>query len=81
MALEKTYQAVVQKVIVNGKHGPYAVAECEETGRIITFSLDKESWKEDEWPGRGMFVMLSKLRKKRAGWRAHVGRFVTPSDD
>ncbi len=81
MAPEKCYQAVVQQVIQNGKHGPYAVATCDGFNQPITFSLDSKVWQEDESPEPGMFVMLSKLRKKRAGWRAQIGRFVKPSDD
>ncbi|MBI2475015.1 hypothetical protein HYV69_01175 [Candidatus Uhrbacteria bacterium] len=73
------YIATVEKIIQNGKHGPYAVARCEELDSI-TFSLDRKVWKEDDLPEPGMIVVLSKVRKKRAGWRALVGRHITPSD-
>ena len=80
MANTKSYQAVVDKIIPDGVHGPYAVARCKELG-VVTLSLDPKIWQEDDWPEPGSCVVLSKIRKKRLGWRAEVGRFVTPSDD
>ena len=80
MAEGKSYQAVVEKIIRNGRHGPYAVARSEEIGNV-TFSLDPEVWREDDWPEPGMYVVLSQIRKKRAGWRAKHGRFIVPSDE
>lgn len=74
-----SYQATVDKVVPNGKHGSYAVARCQELG-CITFSLNSNVWKESEYPEPGMCVVLSQLRKKRAGWRAQQGRFFKPSD-
>jgi hypothetical protein len=78
--VEATVQAIVQKIILNGQHGPYAIAESETLGSI-TFSLEKTVWSEDQFPERGMVVILSTLRKKRAGWRAMIGRFLTPADE
>lgn len=80
MANDRGYQAVVEKIIRGGKHGPYAVARTDEIGSI-TFSLDGNVWQEKYWPEPGMYVMLSQVRKKRAGWRAQYGRFIEPSDD
>lgn len=80
MASNQGYQAVVVKIIRVGKHGPYAVAYTEEIGSI-TFSLDGNVWQEKDWPEPGMYVMLSQVRKKRAGWRAYHGRFIEPSDE
>ena len=77
---EKEYRAIVDKIIVDGKHGSYAVARCKELG-LITFSLDSRVWKEDDWPEGGTCVVLSKIRKKRLGWRAEVARFVMPCDE
>lgn len=77
---EKVYRAIVEKIITNGKHGPYAVASHDKLGNI-TFSLNEKCWQEDDWPEPGTFVMLFRLRKKRAGWRASIGRFLVPSDD
>jgi hypothetical protein len=74
------YHSVVEKIIHDGKHGPYAVARCEELGSI-TFSLDASVWQGSDWPEPGMCVVLSKMRKKRAGWRATYGRFMEPSDE
>jgi hypothetical protein len=76
---EGSYQAIVEKVILGGKHGAYAVARCAALG-LVTFSLDKPVWQEKKHPEPGTYVMLSELRKKRAGWRAEHGRFVKPSD-
>ena len=80
MANEKSYQAIVEKIIRNGRHGPYAVAHSKELDSI-TFSLDRLVWQEDDWPEPGMYVMLTQVRRKRAGWRANRGRFVIPSDE
>ncbi len=73
-------QAIVEKIIPGGRHGAYAVARSKELG-AVTFSLDRKVWQEDDWPEPGTYVMLSQVRKKRAGWRAQVGRFVKPSDE
>jgi len=77
--MDENYQAVVQKVIKNGNHGPYAVALCEVG--TVTFSLEKDVWQEDKFPEPGTFVLLADFQKKRAGWRAKSGRFVRPSDE
>jgi len=74
-------KAVVQKVIQEGKHGPFAVATSNQIEGSVTFSLEPTVWKEKEWPERGMVVRLGELRQKRAGWRAKTGRFWTPSDE
>jgi hypothetical protein len=76
---DKGYQAVVEKIISDGRHGPYVVARSEELASI-TFSLDSKVWQEQSWPEPGTFVMLYQVIKKRAGWRAQYGRFVKPSD-
>lgn len=76
----KSYTVVVQKTIRNGKHGPYAVASSDELGSI-TFSLDPPVWQEEDWPEGGSVVVLSRVSKKRAGWRANRGRFLQPSDE
>lgn len=80
MADNQSCQAVVEKIILGGKHGPYAVASSKEIGSV-TFSLDRSVWQEEDRPEPGTWVMLSQLRKKRAGWRAQHGRFVVPSDE
>lgn len=74
-------KAVVQKVVSEGKHGPFAVATSETVEGSITFSLNKSVWHESDLPKEGTMVMLSGLRKKRAGWRAMSGRFYQPSDE
>lgn len=73
------YLGIVQNIILNGRHGAYAVATCKGVGSI-TFSLDPPVWQEKDRPEPGMYVMLYELRRKRAGWRAQHGRFVKPSD-
>ncbi|KKT00844.1 MAG: hypothetical protein UW07_C0010G0028 [Candidatus Nomurabacteria bacterium GW2011_GWF2_43_8] len=80
MADDRGYQAVVEKIISDGTHGPYAVARSEKLGSI-TFSLNGNVWEERDWPEPGTYVMLFQVRKKRAGWRAQHGRFFEPSDD
>ena len=76
-----TIKAIVQKVIREGKHGPFAVATSDQIDGSVTFSLEPTAWKEDDWPEEGMAVRLGKLRQKRAGWRAKEGRFWKPSDE
>ena len=76
----KEYQAIVEKVFDNGRHGPYAVARARNLGSI-TFSLGKDVWDEKRWPETGTVVILREIIKKRAGWRAQHGRFATPSDE
>ena len=74
------YQAIVEKIISGGRHGPYAVARSDKLGSI-TFSLNDNVWREEDWPEPGTYVMLSQVRKKRAGWRAQHGRFIEPADE
>ncbi|MEQ1499810.1 MAG: hypothetical protein ABL917_00365 [Parcubacteria group bacterium] len=76
-----TIKAVVQKVIREGKHGPFAVATSTQLDGSVTFSLEPTVWEESEWPEEGMMVFLGKLRQKRAGWRAKQGRFWKLSDE
>jgi hypothetical protein len=73
------FVAIVEKIVLSGKHGPYVLVRSDELGSI-TFSLDKSVWQEKDLPDEGIYVMLSDLRKKRAGWRAEHGRFLRPSD-
>ena len=80
MSNEKEYRAIVEKIIDKGQHGPYAVAKGKELDNI-TFSLKSPVWEEEDWPEPGMYVVLSRVRKKRAGWRANRGRFLKPSDE
>ena len=73
--------ATVQKIVLAGRHGAYAVALSEGFEGSITFALDETVWHEHGVPQVGTSVVLSKLRKKRGGWRALSGRFAEPSDD
>ncbi len=79
---KESYQAVVQKVVHEGKHGPYVVTKCEavETG-TVTFSYDEETWHEKKEPKPGNVVLISGVIKKRAGWRATSARFLEPADE
>lgn len=72
------YQGIVQK-IVQGKHGPYAVAS-EPKMRQVTFALTPDVWAEEDWPEAGTIVVLSRVMKKRAGWRAKQARFLRPGE-
>ena len=76
----KTYVAIVQTIVKNGKHGPYAVVQLDELG-FVTFSLKEEVWTEKKFPELGSYVVLSDITKKRGGWRADHGRFLQPSDN
>lgn len=77
---EEKFVAIVQKVFLDGAHGPYAKSKHPQLG-TITFSLDEGVWKETSFPGEGDMVVLTDVRKKRAGWRAGSGRFYRPSDE
>jgi hypothetical protein len=78
---EATIVAVVQKIEDNGKNPGYVVTTSEKIIGSITFSLDNDIWKENANPKAGEIVVLSQLRKKRAGWRALNARFYRPSDE
>jgi len=71
-------RAIVDKVYPEGPHGPYARAKSSQLDKPITFSLESEVWKENAWPEQGTVVVLSDLREKRAGLRAHCARFSRP---
>lgn len=79
MSSRKKYKATVSKIFKEGPHGPYVVTNCEELGSV-TFSLEPNVWKEEDWPEEGITVLLSQIREKRAGWRAYHARFFEPSD-
>jgi hypothetical protein len=75
----ETLSWVVQKVVRNGQHGPYAVAKDERLGSV-TFSLTPDVWQEKRLPETGSEVVLEDFQKKRAGWRAMFARFLRPED-
>ncbi len=81
MADDQGYQAVVEKIIPDGRNGPYAVARSKEIKGTVTFSLDFEVWQEKQLPKPGTHVMLYGVIKKDAGWRAEKGRLFKPSDE
>jgi hypothetical protein len=72
--------AVVQDVLT-GNHGRFVVTTSDSVVGSITFSLDEKVWQEASDPEPGEYVVLSDLRRKRAGWRAHSARHVRPDDD
>ena len=73
------YRWVVDKVVRDGQHGPYAVAIDERLG-FVTFALEPDVWKEKRYPEPGSEVVLEDFQKKRAGWRAMSARFFRPED-
>lgn len=76
--MARVYYAVVQKVVLKGKHGPYVVAISG--GLNFTFSLNTPVWSEEDPPEPGSHVVLSRISTKTAGWRANRARFLQPSD-
>lgn len=78
-ALRWGYRYVVEKVVLKGRHGPYAVARDKRLGSV-TFSLTDEVWKEKRLPEPGSEVVLEDFEKKRLGWRAMSARFLRPAD-
>lgn len=79
--LSRPVVAIVRKVIANGRHGPFAITSSESFEGSITISLNSPIWQEEQWPEGGSTVVLHDIRKKRAGWRAHSGRFYRPHDE
>ncbi len=70
---------VVEKIVKNGQHGPYAVTRDQKLG-FVTFALNKEVWKDKELPSPGSEVVLEDFRKKNGAWRAMSARFLRPED-
>ena len=62
-------------------HGPYAVAMSDEVKDSITFSLRQSVWQERDLPSKGVYVVLSDLRRCEDGWRVMSGRFLQPADE
>ncbi|MCK5021738.1 MAG: hypothetical protein KAR54_00615 [Candidatus Pacebacteria bacterium] len=81
MSKKVAIKAIVEKVISEGKHGPFVVATSDGFTGSITFSLEPTVWQEDECPEEGSVVYLTNLKKKRAGWRAKQGRYWLLSDE
>ena|SRR3989338_1429349 len=77
-----TVVAVVSKV-VEGRHGSYAICfdRVEIIKSPITFSLSLPCWEGEDSPEGGMIVVLTNLRRKKAGWRALNARYLTPQDE
>jgi hypothetical protein len=79
-----SYRALVEKIELGGKHGPYAVARVvssnDDIKGPITFALLEPVWAEGDNPEPGTYVILSRLRSKKAGWRAMSARYEVPSD-
>lgn len=80
MNSSQEYRGIVDRVVHDGPHGPYAVAKTKQLGSV-TFALTSPVWTDTRWPEPGTYVVLSEITKKRAGWRASHGRFFTPSDE
>jgi hypothetical protein len=81
VAQTTTYEAVVQKIVSDGRHEAYAVCIVEKPKKLsVTFSLRSRVWSEKRRPEPGEVVVLSHLTEKRAGWRANKARFKTVDD-
>lgn len=78
---DESYRAIVERVVLRGRHGPYVVASSDDLEGSVTVSLESPVWQDSVVPERGMYLILSQVRKKRAGWRAFRGRLVQPSDE
>lgn len=79
---DQPIKAVVQKVVPEGKHGPFIVLTAEGFKGSITLSLEElRAWQGDNWPEQGEFIALKEVIQKRAGWRAKSGRYWNPSDE
>jgi hypothetical protein len=71
--------AIVQGILI-GAHGEFVVTTARGIPGSITFSLSPDVWHEESRPQQGIKVVVSDLRKKRAGWRAYHARYMRPSD-
>lgn len=81
---KQSAQAVVEKVVPEGKRGSYVVTRSEiiDDG-TITFSED--AWEPDSLefvplPEPRTIVVLTGLFKTPAGWRARKARLLRPED-
>ena len=79
--MEKTIKAIVERVVIDGPHGPYVIATTQAFTGSVTFSLERNVWQEQGHPEPGEVVFLYELREKRQGWRAKKGRYWKPSDE
>ena len=87
------YKAVITDLVDDerSKHeGPYVVLRVinHPTLKSATAFLVPEVWEDKDMPSRaawldwrGTYVVISKLRKKRRGWRALHVRLFTPEED
>jgi hypothetical protein len=71
MSTTEPIEAVVEKIIPDGKHGAYAVARHPDIGSV-TFSLSAPTWTETDDPEPGEVISLSNLRQMQRGWRANT---------
>ncbi|MEX1014633.1 MAG: hypothetical protein WDZ80_05740 [Candidatus Paceibacterota bacterium] len=69
------------KATSEGEYGMFAIALSDKVKGSITFSLNNDVWQDNSFPEKGTIVVLSELRKKKAGWRAKSARFLTPDDE
>ena len=83
MSKEAMIEAAVEKVVIHGRHGPYAVARDQgsKNRRLVTFSLQSPVWTEQSHPEPGTIVLLGDVRRKVSGWRAHSARFKRLEDE
>jgi hypothetical protein len=81
MSDDTMYLAIVERIYPNGPHGPYAVLSSDSIPRSVTLGLKPPAWQESDFPEPGTYVVLSRVIKKRAGYRAQHGRYMRPSDE
>lgn len=74
-------KAVVERVVLDGPHGPFVITTTKAFSGSVTFSLEHNVWQEHGHPEPGEVVFLYELREKRQGWRAKKGRYWKPSDE
>ncbi len=72
---------IVRRVVRDEGREPYVVTTAESFQEgSITFSLNPQVWSEDRDPEPSSEVIMTKLEKRRNGWRALSARFRTPQD-
>lgn len=85
---KKAVIGVLQDIILKGNHGPYGVAlkhgSIKNKKNSITFSLNRNVWKDDRLPNQtdfGSHLVLGDITKKDKGLRAGEARFYRLEDE
>lgn len=88
MSKRKVYRTIIDKVLEEGKRGPFIICWCKDLG--VSVAVLREKWKDEKEPEFGDVVALrglyAHMRKRngtgpRMGWRAESARLWRPEDE